>query len=190
VHRLAVGCILLCCYGATLGILMLDLASAVQASIAALLVYAAMHDAAMRTIPNWISACIVLLGIAARLLGGDLIASLAAASLLFVGCVFAWSRGWLGGGDAKLAAAFALVPAHGQVVDFILATALAGGGLALMYLALSRVVPRPSPGPRRSLLARAVKAEAWRISRCGPLPYAVAIAVGGIYVLHPPLCIG
>lgn len=169
---------------------MLDVASALQTGIAALLVYAAMHDAAMRTIPNWISASLVPLGIAARLLGGDLIASLTAASLLFVACVFAWSRGWLGGGDAKLAAAFALVPAHGQVVDFIVATALAGGGLALIYLVLSRIVPRPSPGPRRSLLARAAKAEAWRISRCGPLPYAVAIAVGGIYVLHSPFRIG
>lgn len=169
---------------------MLHLASAIQASIVVLLAYAATHDAATRTIPNWIAACIVLLGIAARLLGGDLIASLAAASLLFAACVFAWSRGWLGGGDAKLAAAFALVPAHGQVAGFVLATALAGGLLALLYLALSRIVPRPAPGPRQGLLARVLKAEAWRISRCGPLPYAVAIAAGGIHVLHSPLSTG
>ena len=169
---------------------MADLATALSASTAALLVFAALHDAVTRTIPNWIAACIVLLGIAARLLGGDLIMGLAAASLLFAGCVFAWSRGWLGGGDAKLAAAFALVPAHGQVVDFALTTALAGGLLALLYLALSRIVPRPAPGPRPGLLARVVKAEAWRISRCGPLPYAVAIAAGGIHVLHSPPSIG
>ena len=169
---------------------MADLASVLSASTAALLVLAALHDAATRTIPNWIAASIVLLGLMARLLGGDLVTGLAAASLLFGGCVLAWSRGWLGGGDAKLAAAFALVPAHGQVADFVLATALAGGLLALLYLALSRIVPRPAPGPRQGLLARVAKAEAWRISRCGPLPYAVAIAAGGIHVLHSPLSIG
>jgi prepilin peptidase CpaA len=110
--------------------------------------------------------------------------------MVFAVCFLAWLRGWLGGGDVKLAAAFALVPPPGQAAAFVLATALAGGVLALLYTVLVRLVPRPAPGRRTGLLARCLKAEAWRISRRGPLPYAAAIAAGGFYVLQPSLGIG
>lgn len=156
----------------------------------ALLAVAALHDAATRTIPNWVPALLAALGIAIRSLDGQLMPGIAAAGLLFAACVLAWRLGWLGGGDAKLAPAFALVLPPGQVASFVLATALAGGVLAFVYLLLRRVVPRPAPGQRRGLVPRCLKAEAWRISRCGPLPYAVAIAAGGLFVLHPSLHIG
>lgn len=156
----------------------------------ALLVVAASHDAATRTIPNSVPALLAALGIVARTLDGQLLPGIAAAGLLFAGCTLAWRIGCLGGGDAKLAPAFALVLAPDQVGAFVLATALAGGVLAVVYLALRPAVPLPMPGRRRGLLRRCLKAEAWRISRGGPLPYAVAIAVGGLYVLHPSLRIG
>lgn len=157
---------------------------------ALLLAAAAAHDAATRTIPNWLPLLLAALGVALRLLTGDLGPGLAVAALVLAGTALAWLRGWLGGGDVKLAAAFALVPPPGQVAAFVLATALAGGVLALVYLALVRRVPRPSPGRRAGFLARCAKAEAWRMRRGGPLPYAVAIAAGGFYVLHPLLVSG
>lgn len=157
---------------------------------ASLLAAAAAHDAATRTIPNWVPAVLAVLGIALQVLEGQLLPGLVAASLVFAGCVLVWRLGWLGGGDAKLAPAVALVLPPAQVAVFVLATALAGGVLALLYLLLFRVVPRPAPGRRRGLLPRCLKAEAWRISRGGPLPYAVAIAAGALYVLHPSLRIG
>lgn len=150
-----------------------------------LLAAAAAHDAATRTIPNGLPLLIAALGLALRLLTGSLGPGLAVASLVLAGTVLAWLRGWLGGGDVKLAAAFALVPPPGQVAGFVLATAIAGGVLALVYLALVRRVPRPRPGRRTGFLARCAKAEAWRMRRGGPLPYAVAIAAGGFYALHP-----
>jgi prepilin peptidase CpaA len=33
------------------------------------------------------------------------------------------------------------------------------------------------------LLARALRVEQWRIRRGGPLPYACAIAAGGLFIL-------
>jgi len=157
---------------------------------AALLTIAALHDTATRTIPNWVPILLAVLGIGIRILDGQVLPGTAAAGLLFAACVLAWRLGWLGGGDAKLAPAFALVLPPGQVASFVLVTALAGGVLALAYLLLCRIVPRPAPGRRRGLLPRCLKAEAWRISRRGPLPYAVAIAAGGLFVLHPSLRIG
>jgi prepilin peptidase CpaA len=169
---------------------MTDVSQALTGIAAMLLAVAAVHDAATRTIPNWVPTVLAALGVAVRLLGGQVLPGLAAAGLILAGCVLAWLGGWLGGGDAKLAAAFALVLPPGQVAAFVLATALAGGVLALLYLLLHRVVPPPAPGRRSGLLPRCLKAETWRISRGGPLPYAVAIAAGGFYVLQPLFGIG
>ena len=163
---------------------------ALGVAAAGLLMLAAVHDAATRTVPNWLSAVLAVVGIALRFLDGQALTGLAAAGLILCGCLLAWLGGWLGGGDAKLAAAVALVSPPSQVAAFVLATALAGGALALLYIVLHRVVPPPAPGRRRGMLPRCLKAEAWRISRGGPLPYAVAIAVGGFYVLQPPFGIG
>jgi prepilin peptidase CpaA len=67
----------------------------------------------------------------------------------------------------------------------LLTTALRGGELALFYRAMSYLVTRPAAGPRRGFLARIAKAERWRLSRRGPLPYATAIAGGSIIALSP-----
>jgi len=163
---------------------------ALEGISAAVLVAAAVHDVATRTIPNSVPALLALLGIAIRVLDGGLLSSIAAVSLLFAAGAFVWRMGWLGGGDVKLVPAFGLVLPPGQVGAFVLATAVAGGVLALLYLVLRPAVPAPAPGRRRGRLRRCLKAEAWRISRGGPLPYAIAIAAGGLYVLHPSLHIG
>jgi prepilin peptidase CpaA len=95
----------------------------------------------------------------------------------------AWRRGWMGGGDVKLLGAAALrVPPY-AVPGMLMATALAGGVLALFYLVARRRLARPG-GPRpSSLLLRALRAERWRLRRGGPMPYAVAIACGVFFVL-------
>lgn len=169
---------------------MAQLIHVLVAGSALLLAAAATHDAATRTIPNWVPAGLLTLGIVVRALDGHALSGAAAASMVFAVCALAWLRGWLGGGDVKLAAAFALVLPPGQAGAFVLATALAGGVLALLYLALIRIVRRPAPGRRVGLIARFLKAEAWRICRGAPLPYGAAIAAGGFYALQPSLGIG
>jgi len=146
----------------------------------ALLIAAALHDAAARTIPNWMPAGLATAGLVLRLRHGDLLLSLAIASLLFAGLWTLWLRGWMGGGDVKLipAASLSIIPQY--LPQYVLFVALAGGILALVYLALSNFVRRPRPGNPRNFVARIVKAEAWRMHRRGPLPYAVAITTGAL----------
>src|SRR5581483_3438807 len=61
------------------------------------------------------------------------ILALARAVLLLL--VIAWTRNWIGGGDVKLAAAAVLLIGYRRVPDFLVLTALLGGGIALLTLA-------------------------------------------------------
>jgi prepilin peptidase CpaA len=154
---------------------------------ASILCLAAVHDIAARTIPDWMPIALATVGITERILDGRLIAGLLAGVTVFILTGLCWRRGWLGGGDVKLlgAAAIAIPPA--VVPPFAVAVALAGGVLSLIYLAVGRVMPRyASPhriGRRTALLSRVTRIEIWRLRRGGPLPYAVAIAAGGLFVL-------
>ena len=85
------------------------------------------------------------------------------------------------------AAATAVGLAPAAAWDFIVATVMFGGVLGVIYLLTRRRAPGArvrTPATRRdSLLRRIAVAEAWRLSRGGPLPYAVAIAIGGCIIL-------
>ena len=149
----------------------------------ALLLAATLHDIAARTIPDQVSAAVALVGLADRLAGGGLVPALAAAGAVFVFAFLCWCRGWMGGGDVKLLAAATLLLPAGQpaalaTLAYLCAVALAGGVLAGLYLLLRVVVSLPSGRRPVGLLARALRAERWRIRRGGPLPYAAAIAAG------------
>ncbi len=103
--------------------------------------------------------------------------------VVFVLAAICWRRGWMGGGDVKLLAAAAIAVPPSLVLSFITAVALCGGVLALLYLVAGRMVAPPPASRPRSLLARALRVEQWRIRRGGPLPYACAIAAGGLFIL-------
>lgn len=154
----------------------------------ALLAAGAWRDIATRTIPDEVNASLFVVGGVARLVQGpqELFFSGLAALVLFLLFMFAFSRGWIGGGDVKLLTAFAIGLSPSDCYRFVVVTALAGGVLGVTYLLLShRLVPKRISS-RTSLLKRVMAAEAWRIRRRGPLPYGVAIAAGGAFVLlHP-----
>ena len=154
---------------------------------AALLVLAAVHDLATRTIPNCIPAVLAVVGISLRAAHGGLLPELGLAAGLLVCLGFLWSRGLMGGGDVKLTVATVLILPPAGFVAFLLAVAIAGGVLSVVYLVLSLVVRRPAPGRRTAFFARVLKAEAWRVSRRGPLPYGAAIAAGALLFLLPAL---
>jgi prepilin peptidase CpaA len=156
------------------------------ASGVAVLIFSACHDIAVRTVPNSAAVVLICIGIALRLTEGPLSAlgwsALIAFSVLLVTFMF-WRLGWMGGGDVKLlaGASFFLPPTLAAQAHLISGTALAGGVLAVLYLLVSMVMRRPVPQPRPgNLLARIARCEQWRLSRRGPLPYAAAIAVGGV----------
>ncbi len=149
---------------------------------AGILIVASLHDLAFRTIPNALVAATALVGLALRVADGGLGRGLAAMALVFAGAMFCCLRGWMGGGDVKLLAAVALLLPPSTVISGLVAIGMAGGGLGVIYLVLRRAVPRPGPRPA-SLIARVLRAEAFRIRRGGPLPYGVGIAAGTILTL-------
>ncbi len=154
----------------------------------ALLLAAACHDVVSRTIPDMISILLAVVAGLGRLLEGPVVLAISAAAalLLLALLLIAHSYAVIGGGDVKLMAALAIGLSPLDSCRFVIATAIAGGLLAVVYLLLARVT-RPASGARRgSRLRRVLAIEAWRIRTCESLPYGVAIAGGGAFVLFHP----
>ena len=149
----------------------------------AILLVAALHDIGTRTIPNWASVCIAALGAVVRLHQHDLLRGLIVGGSIFLAAALIWRRGWMGGGDVKLLGACALLVAPRHVYNFVTLVALFGGGLAVIYLLMARVVPAPRRPLPRTLFLRLLRAEQWRISHRFALPYGVAIVAGGVTTL-------
>jgi len=95
-------------------------------------------------------------------------------SLLVAGFIL-FTTGKVGGGDAKLMAATSLWAGPSLLVDFILITALTGGGMALLLYVRHRWLRSPS-------LAAMAATEASPDFAQQPMPYGVAIFAGGVYV--------
>ena len=144
------------------------------ALIAFLLVLgAAGSDLARFEIPDWVSiALIALAGIHGLLHPGFVWWShLLAPFLMFAFGLFAFSRGWLGGGDVKVMTALAGWSGVFQLPILFLAISIAGGVLAVvLLLARHGAAYAGVQGPRL-------------LGRGEPLPYAVAIAAGVIWWL-------
>jgi prepilin peptidase CpaA len=164
------------------------IAAAMILASAALLLLAAWHDVVSRTVPNWMPGLIACFGVAAAFADDRLLISLCLGLVIFVVAAICWRRGWMGGADVKLLGAVAIVLPPGMVASFAIAMSLAGAAHAIIYMLARGMVTPPPPLPahdsrRRSLLERAMRAERWRISRGGPLPYACAIAFGFVFVV-------
>ncbi len=153
------------------------------AVLAVLLGAAAACDLRLRRIPNEIAVALAAAGLGAQLMragaGGALSGGAAA---LVVGSVLwsAWVAGALGGGDLKLGVGAAVWVGLSRLVTFALASALAGGVLALVCYAVS------TRGARQSMRANLVHAaRGFPIQfplRSGDgrvsVPAGVALAVG------------
>lgn len=149
----------------------------VWAVFPALLVAGALYDATSFTIPNWISLALAgLYAPAALILGVPLptigLCYLIGFALLLV-TMGMFAMNWIGGGDAKLLAAAVIWIGWPQLLTFILATALAGGALAVL-LAAAR---------GSALQAYAARGPGWVAQLMAPggaAPYGIAIAIGGL----------
>lgn len=148
-----------------------------------ILLSAVVSDVAFRIIPNWMPSILLLLAGYIRMLDGSLVLSLLICGLIFLGTTFCWLRGWLGGGDVKLLAACGLLVPPGLTAAMLLDMALAGGVLALLYLALGRMLATPQVICPTGSLRRIIWEERHRIHGRSSLPYASAIAAGALLVL-------
>jgi prepilin peptidase CpaA len=149
----------------------------VLAIFPALVIAAALTDMASYTIPNRLNvalaaaypAAALILGRPPGEIGVDLAIGLGA--LLVAMGLFA--AGWIGGGDAKLFAAVSLWLGWPAAISFLMATALVGGGLALVLLNVRAAWLKPYLAGAPPWLARlTTTGEA--------VPYGVAIAVGAL----------
>ncbi len=129
----------------------------------------------------------MVVGLLLRIMDHSLLPSLAATLVCFVLLFPVWLAGVVGGGDVKLwTATVLLVPPPWQAeLSFTCRVLLSGGLLAILYLLLRLIIRRPRAPRPGSLFKRVLRAEAWRIYRRGPLPYAFAIAGGAILSLLP-----
>ena len=145
-----------------------------------LLLIASWTDIAARQIPNALVVGLLAIGVWRHGLEGDLFHALFPALLIFFASVFAWQRGWLGGGDAKLMLGASMLVAQPLQMSQLLLITICGGVLALgALLARPFVSTYPIPElPGHSTLARVWRVELWRLRRGGGLPYAVAITLG------------
>ena len=150
-------------------------------------IIAMLIDLKTARVPNWLTGggLIAGFGVRASLMGtAGLEAALAGAlfggGLLFIPFLV---RG-IGGGDVKLMAAVSAWVGIAHAVVLILATAIAGGLLALGYLAI-----RKRTGEALSQVARTIRCHlavglrpADRGGRSMHLPYTLAIASGALFV--------
>ena len=144
----------------------------------AAMIYAAASDLVTMTISNWLSialfvcffAAAALIGMPAAEMGWHLAAS--AVVLVFAFTFFAF--GWIGGGDAKLAAATALWIGFSHLMDYLLVAAIIGGALTLLILQV-RKWPLPNFLARQSWIARLHAFETG-------IPYGIALAAAGLIV--------
>ncbi len=144
----------------------------------ALMAFAASSDLFTMTISNRVTLALVAGFVAMALVSGMsvndmLIHAGAAATVLAVTFVF-FARGWIGGGDAKLAAATALWLGFDHLVVYLLYASIFGGVLTLAMIRF-RLMPLP----------QALADQEWvkRLHRLdGGVPYGIALAASALLI--------
>ncbi|MBV9717935.1 MAG: prepilin peptidase [Candidatus Eremiobacteraeota bacterium] len=143
-------------------------------------VAASYTDVRARRIPNALTGSLAAAAAIVHAFGGwqQLVVSLGVMALLTIGGALIYSRGGIGGGDIKLAIAASGMLSYPLCVPFLLYTALAGGALAVLFIAL-----RPNERPSFSRIAlTTIGATNGITAQRVTLPYAVAFAAGAIVV--------
>jgi prepilin peptidase CpaA len=143
-----------------------------------LMIFAAVSDLFTMTISNRVSIALVVIFIPLAYLSGmtpaDIGIHLAIGFGLLVVTFFMFAFGWIGGGDAKLAAATAIWVGWDQLADYGLDAALLGGVLTLGILQLRRW-PLPEWANSVEWLPRLH-------DRNAGVPYGIALAAAGLFV--------
>ena len=144
----------------------------------ALMAFAASSDLFTMTISNRLSLALAGGFVLLTFASGMSLAAVgmhvgAAALVLAVAFVF-FTRGWIGGGDAKLAAATAFWFGFDYLLDYLIYASLFGGVLTLLLLQF-----------RRWPLPIQLEQQAWiqRLhDRAGGVPYGIALAAAALTV--------
>ena len=144
----------------------------------ALMAYAAASDLLTMTIPNRLSLALVaafaVFAIASGLAWQAALLHLAAGAAVLAICFVLFALGWIGGGDAKLAAASALWLGFDTLIEYFFVASVAGGVLTLAILAL-RKLPLPVMAPGWDWLSRLHHPKTG-------VPYGIALSAAALMI--------
>lgn len=144
----------------------------------AAMAFAAASDLVSMTISNRVSVALIAgFFLVAWLTGmdwADIGRHLLAGAVVLVVAFGFFARGWIGGGDAKLAAATALWLGFSHLMEYLLIASIAGGILTLVLLQL-RTLPMPQVLAKQQWIARLHNFETG-------IPYGIALAIAGLMV--------
>jgi prepilin peptidase CpaA len=143
-----------------------------------LMAFAASSDVVTMTISNKVSLALIggflVVAILNGLGAGDIALHFAAGLTVLTAGFACFACGWIGGGDAKLAAATALWFGFEGLLSYLFAASLLGGGLTLLMMQL-RMLPLP----------QLLRGQSWaeRLhSKDAGVPYGVALAAAALLI--------
>jgi prepilin peptidase CpaA len=144
----------------------------------AMMAFAASSDLLTMTISNRVSLILIggffVLAVMSGMPLAEIGTHLGAAGIVLAAAFVFFARGWIGGGDAKLAAATALWLGFDQLLNYVIYASLFGG---LLTLAVMRFRLMPLPG------ALANQEWAKRLHRMDAgVPYGIALALAALAI--------
>ena len=144
----------------------------------ALMAFAAASDLFTMTISNRVSLLLaglfLVLAIASGMGPTDILLHAGAGALVLALAFFCFAMGWIGGGDAKIAAAAALWFGFAHLMNYLLYASLFGGALTLLLLQF-----------RQWPLPYALAGQPWLMrlhAKESGIPYGIALAIGALMI--------
>jgi len=144
----------------------------------ALMAFAAASDLFTMTISNRISlvlaAGFLVLAVAGGMGFSEIFSHLGAGAAVLVVAFCCFTMGWVGGGDAKIAAAAALWFGFAHLMNYLLYASIFGGALTLLLLQF-----------RQWPLPYALTGQAWLLrlhAKETGIPYGIALALGALLI--------
>lgn len=144
----------------------------------ALMAFAASSDLLTMTISNRVSLALaagfMMLALITGMSAQEILSHVGAGALVLAVTFGFFACGWIGGGDAKLAAATALWFGFDHLLDYAVYASLFGGVLTLLIIRF-RVTPLPRRLQDQAWLARLHRTD-------GGVPYGIALAAAALVV--------
>jgi prepilin peptidase CpaA len=144
----------------------------------ALMAFAAASDLFTMTISNRVSLALAAGFLALAVMSGmglyDILTHVGAGAAVLAVAFVCFAMGWVGGGDAKVAAGAALWFGFGHLLNCLVYASVFGGALTLLLLQL-RQWPLPYP----------LAGQGWLIklhAKESGIPYGIALALGALMV--------
>jgi prepilin peptidase CpaA len=144
----------------------------------ALMAFAAASDLFTMTISNRVSLALAAGFLVLALLSGmglyDILLHLGAGAAVLVVAFVCFAMGWVGGGDAKVAAGAALWFGFAHLMNYLVYASLFGGALTLLLLQF-----------RQWPLPYALAGQPWLLklhAKESGIPYGIALAIGALMI--------